>query len=89
MAPKALAPGLEELISYGDTPCFSLRRMNVSGAWAQAAGDLPYTLAVVRGEGSVDGIAVRQGDCLFVPAGQASYEITGDMEVLQCLPPRP
>ena len=88
MEPKALAPGYEELISYGDTPCFCLRRMRVAGTWEQAAGDLPYTLAVTKGEGSVNGIAVRQGDCLFVSAGQEGYEIAGTMEILQCLPPR-
>ena len=88
MEPKALSPGYEELISYGDTPCFCLRRMQVSGARAQEAGDLPYTLAVTKGQGTVNGIAVKQGDCLFVSAGQEAYEITGTMEILQCLPPR-
>ena len=88
MAPKALSPGCEELISYEDTPCFCLRRMEVSGGREQASGELPYTLAVTKGEGAVNGIAVKQGDCLFVSAGQEAYEITGAMEILQCLPPR-
>jgi len=88
MEPKSLAPGCEELISYDDTPCFCLRRMQVSGSWEQPAGDLPYTLAVTKGEGSVNGIAVRQGDCLFASAGQEAYAIEGEMEILQCLPPR-
>ncbi|MDR2687534.1 MAG: class I mannose-6-phosphate isomerase [Oscillospiraceae bacterium] len=88
MEPKALSPGYEELISYDDTPCFCLRRMEVSGVREQPAGDLPYTLAVTKGEGIVGGIPVRQGDCLFVSAGQEAYEITGTMEILQCLPPR-
>jgi len=88
MEPWELAPGYEELISYNDTPCFCLRRMRVTETRAQEAGDLPYTLAVVRGEGTVGGIAVRQGDCLFVSANQEAYEIAGEMEVLQCLPPR-
>jgi len=88
MEPKELSPGYEELISYGDTPCFCLRRMNVTGTRTQPAGDLPYTLAVTKGEGAVNGIAVRQGDCLFVSAGQETYSIEGEMELLQCLPPR-
>jgi hypothetical protein len=62
--------------------------MRVTGAWAQPAGDLPYTLAVTKGGGTVNGIAVKQGDCLFVSAGQEGYAITGEMEVVQCLPPR-
>jgi mannose-6-phosphate isomerase len=88
MAPTTLSPGLEELISYDDTPCFCLRRMEVSGVRGQESGDLPYTLAVTKGRGSVNGIAVKQGDCLFVSARQEGYEITGEMEILQCLPPR-
>jgi mannose-6-phosphate isomerase len=88
MEPRALSPGCEELISYGDTPCFCLRRIRVSGTRTQPAADLPYTLAVTRGEGTVDGIAVKQGDCLFVSANREPCEITGSMEILQCLPPR-
>jgi len=88
MEPRELSPGLEELISYDDTPCFCLRRLRVSGVWEQSSGELPYTLAVVKGEGAVNGIAVKQGDCLFVSAGQERYAIEGEMEILQCLPPR-
>ena len=88
MESKELSPGYEELISCDDTPCFCLRRMRVTETRVQPAGDLPYTLAVTRGEGTVGGIPVTQGDCLFVSAGQAAYEITGEMELLQCLPPR-
>ncbi|MCL1952704.1 MAG: class I mannose-6-phosphate isomerase [Oscillospiraceae bacterium] len=88
MEPRELAPGYEELISYDDTPCFCLRRIQVSGTRIQDAGDLPYTLAVTRSEGTVNGIPVRQGDCLFVSAGQEAYEMAGAMELLQCLPPR-
>ncbi|MCL2300239.1 MAG: class I mannose-6-phosphate isomerase [Firmicutes bacterium] len=88
MQPKALSPGYEELISYDDTPCFCLRRMQVSGVRIQDTGELPYTLAVTKGKGTVNGVAVRQGDCLFVSAGQEAYEIEGEMELLQCLPPQ-
>jgi len=88
MEPWELAPGYEELISYNDTPCFCLRRMRIMETRAQESGELPYTLAVTKGEGTVGGIPVRQGDCLFVSAGQEAYEITGEMEILQCLPPQ-
>ena len=88
MEPKALSDGYEELISYEDTPCFCLRRMQIESKRTQPAGGLPYTLAVTKGEGTIAGIAVRQGDCLFVPANEAAYEITGTMEILQCLPPK-
>jgi len=88
LEPREISPGLEELVSYEDTPCFCLRRMTVSGAREQEAEALAYSLAVTKGEGTVNGIAVRQGDCLFVSAGQEAYEIAGEMEILQCLPPR-
>jgi len=87
--PRELSPSYEELISYDDTPCFCLRRMRVSGISEQGSEELPYTLAVTKGEGSVNGIAVKQGDCLYVSAGQGTYEIEGEMEILQCLPPKP
>ncbi len=87
-AAREIEPGYEELISYDDTPCFSLRRMRVAGTRTQAAGDLPYTLVVTKGEGMVGDIPVRQGDCLFVPAKEAEYTITGEMELLECRPPK-
>lgn len=85
---RTIAPGCEELISYGDTPCFNLRRLQVSGAAAQEPGDLPYAIAVTKGQGVVAGIPVRQGDCLFVPAGEAAYTVDGSMELLECRPPK-
>jgi len=88
MEPRELSLGYEELISYEDTPCFCLRRMQIAGVRQQEAGALPYTLAVTKGRGAVDGIAVKQGDCLFVSANQGAYTIDGEMEILQCLPPR-
>ena len=85
---RQIAPGYVELVSYADTPCFSLRRRSVeSGARVGAVG-LPYAIAVTKGGGIVGGVAVTQGDCLFVSADQEAYEITGDMELLECHPPR-
>jgi len=84
---RELAPGYEELISYEDTPCFALRRRRVSGNAQVSATGQPYAIAVVKGGGMIDGIQVTQGDCLFVSGDQGAYEIEGDMELLECLPP--
>jgi len=86
---REIAPGYEELISYEDTPCFRLRRRQGTGARMQVeAVGQPYAIAVTKGEGVIGGIAVTQGDCLFVSADQEGYEITGTMELLECHPPR-
>jgi len=88
LEPTSLGESYEELIPYSRTPCFSLRRRNISGKAAVPPAGRAYTLAVTKGGGTVGGIAVRQGDCLFVPASEAGYSITGEgMEVLECLPP--
>ena len=85
---RVLAPGYEELISYEDTPCFALRRRNVAGTVQVEAVGRPYAVVVTKGGGVIGGVAVTQGNCLFVSADQGAYEITGDMELLECLPPR-
>jgi len=85
---KAIEDGYSELIGYEDTPCFKLCRRTIDGAVQIEGGKGPYALVVTRGEGSIDGLAVRQGNCLFVPAGQEAYQIAGEMEVLECWPPR-
>jgi mannose-6-phosphate isomerase len=88
LMPKPLAPNYEALITYEDTPCFALRRRTIDGR-AQAGGlSSPHALVVTRGSGTVDGIPVRQGGSLFVSGGHGGYEITGKMELLECLPPQ-
>ena len=88
LEPAALGDGCEELIPYSRTPCFGLRRIRVSGIRVQEAGGRACALVITRGEGVIGGIAVRQGDCLFVSADEGSYTIRGEgMEVLECLPP--
>jgi mannose-6-phosphate isomerase len=86
-APRALAPGYEELISYDRTPCFSLRRRTVTSSAAVPASDTPYVLALTKGEGLLDGRPVRRGDCFFVPPG-ISYTLSGGLEALECWPPK-
>ncbi|MDR3313758.1 MAG: class I mannose-6-phosphate isomerase [Oscillospiraceae bacterium] len=87
LEPQSLGEGYEELIAYSRTPCFSLRRRQVGGAASVPPAAQAYALAVTKGEGTVGGVAVRQGDCLFIPAEEA-YQIEGNaMELLECFSP--
>ena len=88
LEPTHLGEGYEELIPYSRTPCFSLRRRSVNGEAQVSPAGRACVLAVTKGGGTVGGIPVRRGDCLFVPADEGGYMITGDgLEVLECLPP--
>ncbi|MCR5484494.1 MAG: mannose-6-phosphate isomerase, partial [Clostridiales bacterium] len=75
------------LISYERTPCFSLIRLDISGKYLRKNTGSPSALAVISGNGTIDGISVRSGDCLFVPAACEDFEMSGSMALLECLPP--
>ena len=77
-----------ELIAYERTPMFSLRRLDVTGRTVRTTRGRASALAVTAGEGSVAGIPVRQGECLFVPAGAEDYTVEGNLTLLECLPPK-
>ena len=47
----------------------------------------PSALVVTNGEGTVAGIPVRQGECLFVPAMADDFDLCGSFTLLECLPP--
>ncbi len=48
----------------------------------QTDGKTFHCLTVVKGEGAVEGLLVKKGDSLFVPANYGKYTLTGDMEVI-------
>ena len=77
-----------ELISYERTPMFSLRRLDVTGKVVRSTQDRASALAVTAGKGAVSGVSVRQGECLFVPAGASDYIVEGNLTLLECLPPQ-
>ena len=41
-----------------------------------------HALTCIRGEGTLDGKCVRQGDSFFVPADHGAYCVRGDMELI-------
>lgn len=77
-----------ELISYDRTPYFSLRRIDVNGDFTRACTGKPCAYTVTEGSGTVAGIPVQKGECLFIPAKAADFEISGNMAILECLPPK-
>ncbi len=48
----------------------------------QTDGKTFHCLTIVKGEGEVEGLLVKKGDSLFVPANYGKYTLTGDMEVI-------
>ena len=76
------------LISYARTPMFSLRRINVHGAYMREPTGIPSAFVVTAGEGTVADIPVQKGECLFVPASAEAFVMQGTMTILECLPPQ-
>ena len=79
---------LTQLISYARTPMFALQRMDVRGSYRRAHTGVPCAFVVTSGEGTVAGIPVKKGECLFVPAAADDFDVCGCLTVLICLPPQ-
>ena len=84
---------IDVLLDESDTPCFSLERMQVNGRMQTAAVDGFRIAVVVEGEGTLhatgDTLTLRQGDCLFLPAGVSACSWQAEnMTVLLCMPPK-
>ena len=83
---------LEDLISYEATPCFSVRRLTLTGA---AFKGLPKAAVcvVTEGRGTIrfeGGCApVKKGDYCFLPhCSAADMTLEGDLTAIFCLPPK-
>ena len=79
---------IECLISYDRTTCFSLNKITVNSAFNRPMKGTPCALTVVAGSGKIGDEDVVCGDCLFVPAMTPDFEISGEMTLLECLPPK-
>ncbi len=80
------------LITYDDTTCFSLNRIDVEKSCVKSAKEeKPSALVVIGGKGRIGSVDVKQGDCMFVPACVSDIEFTvneGDtLAIIECLPP--
>jgi len=76
------------LIDYGRTPCFALNRVDVKQDFT-AKAESACAIVIIGGQGKIAGEDVKQGDCLFIPAGLDSFTVEGENIVyLECLPPQ-
>ncbi len=79
---------LTSLISYERTPCFALNRLDMKQD-CQRTPPSACAYVVIAGSGSIGDCSVKQGDCLFIPAGAQAFTIKGEnLALLECLPPR-
>lgn len=83
---------LESLISYDDTPCFSVKRLTVSGKDVAGPDDTAiYVVTDGCGEISWNGQSapLKKGDYFFIPhalKGQFTFSTDTQMELVICLP---
>ncbi len=91
LKPLNVDKNITQLISYERTPCFSLNKICVTDSLQIKSKGRATALVVVGGEGRVDDVEVKCGDCLFVPAAVRDFIIekhgTEDLIILECLPP--
>ncbi len=82
----------ETLISYDDTPCFSVNRITIENS---STGDFtaPAIYIVTEGEGTVtckeENVSVKKGDYFFAPysiKGDFTVSAKGKLEIVECLP---
>jgi len=82
----------ESLISYEDTPCFSVLRHKLEAANCSLRG--PAVFVVTAGQGTLRGRhrdrPLKKGDYFFLPvaAGEVPLSTDTTLEVIECLPPR-
>jgi len=82
----------ESLISYEDTPCFSVYRHKLAAAECFLRG--PAVFVVTDGDGVIRSgqseRRVQKGDYFFLPvaAGRVSVASESHLEIVECLPPR-
>ena len=78
------------LISYERTPCFSLNRYDIRAKCSIPSCERARAFVIIEGDGTIDGIDIRRGDSLFIPAdiGEIDIDPAGEaLTLLECLPP--
>lgn len=88
LTPQKLDENTESLIAYDTTTCFALNRITVKDLLHREPQGNPSALTVVAGSGTLAGMDVKRGDCLFIPAKCDPFDISGTMTLLECLPPQ-
>ena len=69
--------------TLGISKYFNVRKLEVFGEITLHATEKSFhSVTCTRGEGHINGEAVRQGDSFFVPAGFGAYTLGGNMTVI-------
>jgi mannose-6-phosphate isomerase len=88
---SAQAPAVQEVMPLAANPYFRAQRVLGRGAVRLEASFA--VVVVISGEGSLEGDGwshpVKRGDTLVVPWGSGPVRVTGEVELLRCLPPLP
>ena len=68
--------------TLGSSKYFTVKKLCVKNEVLQADNKTFQSLTCVKGQGEIDGQAVKQGDSFFVPANFGEYTLKGDMEII-------
>ena len=88
LKPRAGKDGALSLVTYDDTPCFALSRVD-GGSYSACEPSFLTVVAIEDGgvlSGGGDSFAISRGDKFFIPANTA-FELT-DVKVILCYPPQ-
>ncbi|MBQ6264298.1 MAG: class I mannose-6-phosphate isomerase [Clostridia bacterium] len=81
---------LTQLISYNNTPCFSLRKLDIKKDFVRINPEcLPSALVCIDGEGAVNNIEIKKGESMFMPAciNSIDFRTSNGFTLIECLPP--
>lgn len=62
---------------------YEVERIVIKGSWTFDQQEAYTILGVIRGEGMIDGIAIKKGDHFILPAGYGEYALTGTLEIIK------
>ena len=88
LKPRAGKDGARALVTYDDTPCFALSRVD-GGNYSACEPSFLTVVAIEDGgvlSGGGDSFAISRGDKFFIPANTA-FELT-DAKAILCYPPQ-
>ena len=66
----------------GVSKYFNVRKLCIKDEILRADSKTFQCLTCVKGQGEIDGQAVKEGDSFFVPANYGEYALKGDMEII-------
>ncbi|MBQ6105786.1 MAG: class I mannose-6-phosphate isomerase [Lachnospiraceae bacterium] len=67
-------------------PYYSVEHITLYGSASFTAGKVFQNISIIDGQGAIDGVPVRKGDHLIIPAGYGIFELSGDLQVIRSSP---